>query len=294
MKAKSVSKTSRPIISLLFSICCVGVGILQTQAQTSTLAEGSAPLTNTMINRLAGLFEWSLQIRFSAQERSELQQLVVNYWKQNDTKSIQSVRDMLAFEQNLQGWSGTQKQQAQPQLQQKLLENFEQNPSDEMSRLLQTIYRRQHSATAQTAAISNGASTNALVGKWQVLHGNSIVSVDRISGRIGDGNGMIAEYDIKPDGRFIYSFLLQQANSGCTTRIKTSKTGRAVIEGARITFHYNEGKTTSEDSCNTKFNYTKPVLASSETFSFGLKTENGKQQLCVANEKLKDCAVKVR
>lgn len=133
-----------------------------------------------------------------------------------------------------------------------------------------------------------------LAGVWQVRHGNSIVGVDRYTGRIGDGNGMVAEYDIKPDGRFIYSFYLQQSNHGCATRLKTSKTGRASTEGSRVTFIYDEGTTTSADNCNAKYNYTKIVPASIETFDFDVKREGGRTEFCFANDKLKDCAVKVK
>ena len=79
---------------------------------------------------------------------------------------------------------------------------------------------------------------------------------------------MIAEFDIKPDGRLIYSFYLQQSNYGCTTRLKTAKTGRASTEGSHVTFIYDESTTTSEDNCHAKYNYTKTVPASRETFDF--------------------------
>ena len=205
----------------------------------------------------------------------------------------------MAFEQKTGAWSDGQKQQAQPQLQQKLLESFEQNQSDELSNLLLAIYRRGQSSGSPDASAninSDGAASLAdLAGTWQVSHGNSIVGVDINSGRIGDGNAMIAEFDIQPDGRVIYSFVLQQSNYGCTTRIKTSKTGRATVSGSRVTFAYDGGTTTSEDNCNAKYNYTKKLAPEKETFGFNLKHgENGKPQFCFANAKFKDCANKVK
>jgi hypothetical protein len=119
--------------------------------------------------------------------------------------------------------------------------------------------------------------------------------VHQLSGRIGDGNSMIAEYDIKPDGPLAFTFILQQSNYGCTTRIKTYKTGRAIVSGSRITFDYDAGGTTiSEDNCNARYNYTKKLAAEKETFDFQMKSENGKPQFCFANAKLKDCAIKTK
>ncbi len=294
MTNNSHQTLSQRFFALLLSAGILCGSIVRIEAQSDVLAAGNPALTAPMINRVVALLEWSLQISFATQDRTSLQQIVVHYWQQKDAKSIHAIHNMLAFEQKMQGWSNEQKQQAQPQLQQKLLENMAQNSADEMNRLLQTIYRRSHSPNAATSlSPSHTASSNALAGKWQVLHGNSIVSADRTRGKIGEGNGMIAEYDIKPNGQVIYSFYLQQSNFGCTTRLKTSKTGRAVVAGSRITFTYDEGKTIGEDGCNAKYNYTKLIPASSETFTFELKSANGKSQFCFANEQLKDCAVKV-
>jgi hypothetical protein len=132
-----------------------------------------------------------------------------------------------------------------------------------------------------------------LVGRWQVSHMNSVTSKNVYSGAIGDANGMIAEFDIKPNGRVNYSFYLSQSNYGCTTKIKTSKTGRAIVEGSKVTFAYDSGTTTSQDSCNAKFNYTKNLGQTADVYEFAIKSENGKRYFCFADERLKDCAVRV-
>jgi hypothetical protein len=286
------------LFSLVLCAAILGGGSSTVRAQTGVLADGNPPLTASMMNRLVNLFQWSLEVEFSAGDRADLQKTVVGYWNNDDSKSIQSIRDALAFEQTLQTWSDARKRETRPQIKEKLIENFEQNPSDAMSNLLMAVYRRGQTTDSAIANSNSdeesGADLPQLAGKWQVLHGNSIVGVDINSGRIGDGNAMIAEFDIKPDGRVIYSFVLQQSNYGCTTRIKTSKTGRASISGSRITFNYEGGTTVSEDGCNRQFNYTKKLPAEKETFDFGLERKNGKMNFCFANSKIKDCAVKVK
>lgn len=286
---------------LFVLVLCAAVALLSdvsvAKAQNGILADGNPPLTNSMITRLAGLFEWSLEIELSVKDRARLQEMTVGYWKTNDAKSIQSILGSLAFEQKMQSWSDAQKREVQPRIKEKLLENFEQNPSDEMSDLLLTVYRLgQNNDSTNAAANLNerGASVATLAGKWQVLHGNSIVGVDINSGRIGDGNAMIAEYDIRSDGRVIHSFVLQQSNYGCTTRLKTSKTGRATVSGSRVTFAYDGGTTVSEDNCNAKYNYTKRLPAERETFDFSLERKDGKMNFCFANTKIKDCALKIK
>lgn len=122
---------------------------------------------------------------------------------------------------------------------------------------------------------------------------NSVTTQNVYTGALGDANGMIAEYNIKPDGSVIFSFYLSQNNYGCTTKIKTSKTGRVTVNGSQAIFSYDKGTTNSTDSCNAKNNYTKSLGKETETFDFAIKRENGKKQFCFSDGKLKDCAAKL-
>jgi hypothetical protein len=257
------------------------------------ISNGNPPLTRGMIERFVGLIEWSLDVQFSNAERTKIEKQITAYWQTGDEKSIKSILDSLAFEKNLATASAAKKQELQPQVKQQLLETLERESSDSLNAILLGVYNKNQNA-GDGGSASNGADLSSLVGKWRVLHGNSIVGVDINSGRIGDGNSMIAEFDIKPNGRVIYSFVLQQSNYGCTTRLKTSKTGSATISGSRVTFDYDGGSTTSEDNCNRRNNYTKKLAAEKETFDFNLTRQSGKTNFCFANSKLKDCAVKVQ
>lgn len=259
----------------------------------NTLADGNPPLTQTMVNRLTNLMRWSLDSEFTDEECSDLRSLVVDYWKTGDEKGKKSVLDSLAFEEKLTGASQEQKQNLQPQVQQQLLDLLEKESNNPLSKILLGVYKRNHNndSTAKVE-ISDGALTD-LIGRWQVSHMNSMTTQNVYTGAIGDANGMIAEYDIKVDGRVIFSFYLSQNNYGCTTKIKTSKTGRAVVNGSRVTFAYDTGITTSSDSCNAKNNYTKNLGKTNETFDYNVKRENGKTQFCFADAKLKDCAIKL-
>jgi hypothetical protein len=261
----------------------------------NVLADGNPPLTQTMVNRLTTLMQWSLDADFNDEERGKLRSAVVSYWKNGDEKSIKAVLDMLAFEQKLTSASQDQKQNLQPQVRQKLLEEIEKDASEPLNGVLLAAYKRNRGANNNSnfGAQNGGASIENLIGRWQVSHANSMTTQNVYTGAIGGGNGIIAEYDIKPDGRVIFSFYLTQNNYGCTTRIKTSKTGRVSVSSSRAVFDYEKGTTTSTDSCNAKNNYTKNLGKTSETFDFAVKRENGKTQFCFNDGKLKDCAVKL-
>ena len=290
MPNNSPNKRFHKLFSIVFCAAIFVGGFTLVRAQSVTLADGDPPLTGEMVERYAALMEWSLDVQFEPAERKAIQKNLAAYWQAGDNKNIKAVLDTLAFEKKL---NQAKRQELQPQVKQAVLEALEKDSSDTLSELLLEIYRKnQNTAVAHSEV---GGGLEGLVGTWRVLHGNSIVSVDQTSGRIGGGNSMIAEYDIKPDGRVGFTFVLQQSNNGCTTNIKTHKTGRAVVEGSRVTFDYDAGGVTeSEDNCNPRYNYTKKTQAEKESFDFQLKSENGKPQFCFANAKLKDCAIKIK
>lgn len=273
---------------LLFTIFA-SVFAVNNFGQNRVLADGNPPLTDQMVERFIGLMEWSLDVQFSDSDRSKVEKQLIKYWQTNDEKEIKSVLNILNFEKNLANASEAKKREIQPQLKQQLLEAMEKDSNEPLNAILLAIYKRNDEPTNVSGDI------NSLVGKWQVLHGNSIVGVDINSGRIGDGNAMIAQWEIKPSSSVIYSFVLQQSNFGCTTRLKTSKTGTASVSGSKVIFNYSGGTTVSEDNCNKNNNYTKKLAAEKETFDFKLGHDSsGKSQFCFANSKLKDCAVKVK
>lgn len=282
-------KRSSYLQKLLFLTIFAAVFAVNSFAQNKTLADGNPPLTNQMVNRFVGLMEWSLDIQFSDSDKLKVEKQLIKYWQTNDEKEIKPVLNILNFEKNLATASDAKKREVQPQLKEQLLEAMEKDSNEPLNVILSAIYDRNNEPE------NSGGDINSLVGKWQVLHGNSIVGVDINSGRIGDGNAMVAQWEIKPNGGVIYSFILQQANFGCTTRLKTSKTGTATVSGSNVTFNYNGGTTISEDNCNKNNNYTKKLAAEKESFDFKLgRDSSGKQQFCFANSKLKDCAIKVK
>lgn len=273
---------------LLFTIFAM-VFAVNTFGQDRVLADGNPPLTNQMVERFIGLMEWSLDLQFSDSDRSKVEKQLVKYWQMNDEKEIKPILNILNFEKNLATASEAKKREIQPQLKEQLLEAMEKDSNEPLNAILLAFYKRNDGPTNVSGDI------NSLVGKWQVLHGNSIVGVDINSGRIGDGNAMIAQWEIKPSSSVIYSFVLQQSNFGCTTRLRTSKTGTVSISGSKVIFNYSGGTTVSEDNCNKNNNYTKKLAAEKETFDFKLgRDSNGKSQFCFANSKLKDCAIKVK
>jgi len=61
------------------------------------IAQGNPPLTQRMVNRMEGLYEFLLEIRLSATQREQFQQGVVSYWTKNDREGMQSILGNLKY-----------------------------------------------------------------------------------------------------------------------------------------------------------------------------------------------------
>jgi hypothetical protein len=78
----------------------------------------------------------------------------------------------------------------------------------------------------------------------------------------------------------------------CTTRLTTYKTGVIAYQGARLTFVPQSGKFTSQDSCNARYNYEKPVGMEREGYSWRIERDPYGAKICLQNEKVNGCAYK--
>ena len=117
----------------------------QSVAKDEILADGKAPLTQSMFNRVADFFEWTLEVKFSPAERAEFQNRVVENWKKEDAQEIQGVLYVIELSRELEKWDETERREAQFLIKDRFLEELERNESNKINALLLGSYRQKHS-----------------------------------------------------------------------------------------------------------------------------------------------------
>jgi hypothetical protein len=58
------------------------------QGQDTVLVKIEPPLTQGMVDRIVDFFQWSLGVRLSAEQKTEVQQSLITAWKRNDRAEI--------------------------------------------------------------------------------------------------------------------------------------------------------------------------------------------------------------
>jgi hypothetical protein len=123
---------------------------------------------------------------------------------------------------------------------------------------------------------------NQLVGNWGRGNTSLITYQDPNTGSYSDPSGTQSSYKIMGDGSYEYAILMSKSVYNCTTKITSYQTGYVQLNGSNITFVPTDGKLTSQDSCNPKYNYEKPDLEQT-TYGWSVVRDQNGEQMCLQN-----------
>ena len=137
-----------------------------------------------------------------------------------------------------------------------------------------------------------GTAPLALVGTWGTGSVSSTMFRNQSTGSYSAPSGTQVQYKFLPDGRYEYAALTTQSMYSCTSRFMTYKTGVVVYQGNELTFVPQSGKFTSEDNCNARFNYEKPVGLERESYRWRVERDQYGQKVCLQNATIDGCAYK--
>ena len=135
-----------------------------------------------------------------------------------------------------------------------------------------------------------GMAPPALVGTWGTSSVSSTMFMNQRTGSYSAPSGTQVQYKFLTDGRYEYAALTTQSMYSCTSRFLTFKTGMVVYEGNELTFVPQSGKFTSEDSCNARFNYEKPVGLDRESYRWRVERDQYGEKMCLQNATVNGCA----
>ena len=133
-------------IASIFIVVLLAFSSVSAQAsgQYEILAEGSERLTQGMVNRLVGFFEWALEVEFSTEERAEFQNQIIENWKNGDSREMRGMLYVLEFSREIDHWDEDKRQKAQILLKERFLKELEKNDSNKINALLLGSYRQKH------------------------------------------------------------------------------------------------------------------------------------------------------
>ncbi|HRH45888.1 MAG TPA: hypothetical protein PKY82_29870, partial [Pyrinomonadaceae bacterium] len=103
------------------------------------LVKGNPALTDSTVQRIQGVFEWTFQKDFDAEQSRHFRQILVGYW-QNDLKNnIQSCQDYLKIADLIEKVPIDQTENVRSKLLAVISEAVQKEPNDELSQLLAEV-----------------------------------------------------------------------------------------------------------------------------------------------------------
>ncbi|MBS1797059.1 MAG: hypothetical protein JSS81_24745 [Acidobacteria bacterium] len=108
------------------------------------LADGHGRLTQSMVDRVVGFFEWSLDVELSDAQRAEFQREVVENWNNGQESEIRGVFYILELARELDHLDDARRLETRIELRDRFLEELEYRSSNRINALLLASYRERH------------------------------------------------------------------------------------------------------------------------------------------------------
>jgi len=228
------------------------------------LVQGDPPLTSGIVQNVTGILEWVLGSPLPGDQRSAVQQTLVNTWHQHNMAQIAQYVQL----SNLRAHLGELDSAQQQTLRTTLLAQLQ----------------GQANPTMSTVASSSGPV--ALTGKWEQRSGGSTVTYrDSVTGSYAAPSGNINRYAFTPDGQYEYAELHQVTNYNCTSKYFGYEKGPYTVNGNRITFTQRQHSLKFDASCSPSLNSDKNLPLKTETYFFEIVNGPNGQELQINDGK---------
>jgi hypothetical protein len=241
----------------------------------AVLAEGNPPLTQRMVNRLANLFEFLLEIRLSGEQRERFQRGVIRYWAKNDRESMQNILTNLKYAELSQDELRVFREANQAIV----VESMRRSSDAPEEAVLLEAYDRAH-PDRRDATRARGF--NDLVGTWSRKDALGASTNPYNGGVTGVSYTDSGTIEISANGGFKLIRQHTHCGSGCCRLDGSQEYGAVSIEGSMLVLQTKGGTKLVEDDCNPSLNQRVLVVPHRESFKWSIRPNpnNNANTLC--------------
>src|SRR5687767_4144793 len=126
--------------------------------QDVTIVEGNPPLTQSMVARTLTLFEWSLDIRLSDEQRAKIARSIIGYWKTNNRMEINNTLEAVKLVDGLSRASQSEQDKAKEIIQAEMLKGLRSDTNDEISQMVLQVYEASRSGSLNRPQMGDPAT----------------------------------------------------------------------------------------------------------------------------------------
>jgi hypothetical protein len=228
------------------------------------LVHGNPPLTQSMVTRIQGVYEFLLEIRLSAVQRDQFQQGVVRYWTRNDREGMQSILvnlkyadlpadELRAFRENNQAT---------------IVENMRRD-TDSMEEVV--LIQAYDFAHPDRRSATRAKDFNDLIGTWSredALLANRDPYSGAVSGVSFTDSGTI---EVAANGAFKLVNQHTHCGSGCCRLDGEQEFGTLSIEGSMLVFQVKSGSKLVQDDCIRNGSQRVTVVPHRESYKWSIR-----------------------
>lgn len=117
----------------------VFLGRVQSQ-EDAIVVQGNPPLTQSMVAKTLILLDWSLDIRLSDEQKMQIAQAVIGYWKANNRAEINNTLEAVKLVDGLRQASPAERDKAKEIIQAEILKGLRSETNDEISRMVLKVF----------------------------------------------------------------------------------------------------------------------------------------------------------
>ena len=265
------------VIAVLIAPSAIGQRTSVSQRDgTTVLAHGNPPLTVHMVNQLLALYEFLLEIRLSAEQRTRFQQGVVRNWTENDREGIEAIlRNLKYTEQSTDDLRAFRESS-----QSAIVESMRRNTDAVEERVLIEAFDNTH---PDRRVSTRARGFNDLVGTWK--------KQDALGASVDPNNGAArgvsftdsGTLEITSNGAYKLVKVHNHCEGGCCRLDGSEEYGTVSLEAKELQFNIARGSKLVKDDCNSRLNERVLIKPHLEHFpwSVRLNPNNNATTLCL-------------
>lgn len=160
MRTRRYFLSSLLLLTLLVGLASARVNF----QQDAVIVPGDPPLTESMVTKTLTLLEWSLDIRFSEEQRMKIARSMIASWKSNNRTEIKDTVEAVKVVDGLRNVSEAEQSKAKEIIQAEMLSSLRADTSDEISQMVLQVYESTRSRSAQMGNSATARNSNQSVG----------------------------------------------------------------------------------------------------------------------------------
>ena len=134
---------------LLSGLLLLTLFLGKAQAQEDPIVvQGNPPLTQSMVAKTLILLDWSLDIRLSDEQKTQIAQAIVGYWETKNRAEINNTLEAVKLVDGLKQASPAERDKAKEIIQAEILKGLRSDTNDEISQMVLKVFEATHSGNS--------------------------------------------------------------------------------------------------------------------------------------------------